>query len=150
MLAKHLSASIKARKCHRHGCFWMSFRIDGDILEADSLESVFSDLEIEALFRNKAAEMKTRLEESRSSHSTASLTPDSNLRTKTVRLLSSMSDEVRLPLCVQRNSKLQRCSTYPFCTETFLKNVVHCAPLNFFMQQFVFFNNLFHFGSKGL
>ncbi len=72
----------------------LSYRIDINMLEAESLDNVFIDLESEAILRTRVAEMKGRLDQKPRSHSVSSSTSDCSLRTKVIRLLSSMSDEV--------------------------------------------------------
>ena len=66
------------------------------MMEAESLDSVFIDLESDALFRSKIAEIKARSDQRSRSVSVTSSTSEPSLRTRAVRLLSSMSEEVSL------------------------------------------------------
>ena len=64
------------------------------MMEAESLDTVFIDLESDVLLRSKIAERKARPDQRQRSESATSSTSESSLRTRAVRLLSSMSNEV--------------------------------------------------------
>ena len=64
------------------------------MMDVESSDSVFIDLESEALLRPKVADMRIRLDQKPKFRSTTSSTFESCHRTRAVRLMSSLSDEV--------------------------------------------------------
>ena len=96
--------------------YLLYFRIDIQMMEAESLDSVFLDLESEAVLRSKVTELKCRLEQRPGSSSTTSSTSEGSLRTRAVRLLSSLSDEVSHRMKFTLTSPTSRPSLSISCT----------------------------------
>ena len=86
------------------------------MMKAESLDSVFLDLESEALLRSKVTELKGRMEQRPRSGSTTSSTSEGSLRIRAVRLLSSLSDEVSYRIRFTLTSPTSRPSLSISCT----------------------------------
>ena len=111
------------------------------MMEAESLDSVFLDLESEALLRSKVTELKCRLEQRPGSSSTTSSTSEGSLRTRAVRLLSSLSDEV---------SHRIKFTLYLSYIKAFFEYLMYSTSFYFFVKQFIFFYNLLYFSLQDL